>query len=84
MKPLDTAIYWVEYISRHGKKTLRSPLVDVCWWKANSLDIYAFILSVVLLIFYVLKIILKKIYNLYFIVKKNSLHSVHTKSKKVQ
>ncbi|XP_058810708.1 UDP-glucosyltransferase 2-like isoform X2 [Phymastichus coffea] len=61
MTPLDTAIYWVEYVARHGKRCLRSPLVDMPWWQANLLDVYAFVACVLILAYYILKFLVKKI-----------------------
>lgn len=54
MSPMDTSIFWVEYIARHGKDALRSPVVDMPWWQASLLDVYGFILFSMLLIMYVI------------------------------
>ncbi|XP_032453936.1 uncharacterized protein LOC100123458 [Nasonia vitripennis] len=54
MSPMDTSIFWVEYIARHGKDALRSPVVDMPWWQASLLDVYGFILALNLLFLYVL------------------------------
>ncbi|XP_011496133.1 PREDICTED: UDP-glucuronosyltransferase-like [Ceratosolen solmsi marchali] len=83
IKPLDTAIYWIEYISRHGKKAIQSPLVEMQWWKANSLDIYAFIWLVLFFFLYVLQVIVKKIYKLCCPSNQNRASSL-IKSKKIQ
>ena len=58
MSPMDTAAFWIEYVARHGKKCLRSPLVDMPWWQASLLDVYAFIGIVSVVILYVIKVIL--------------------------
>ena len=55
VQPIYSARYWIEYVARHGKDALRSPSVDMPWWQVIQLDVYAFILAVVLIAFYVLK-----------------------------
>ncbi|KAF7987446.1 hypothetical protein HCN44_003208 [Aphidius gifuensis] len=48
--PLDTACYWIEYIGRHGKNSLRSPTLDLAWWQVQLLDVYAAILFIITMI----------------------------------
>lgn len=49
-KPLDRAIWWIEYVIRHkGAKHLRSPAVDLPWYKYLLLDIIGLILGVLIL-----------------------------------
>ena len=80
-KPLDTAIYWIEYIARHGKGALRSPLVDMPWWQANLLDVYAFILAVAIAALYTVKLIVKFICKVCGCMGKRKLASGETKKK---
>ncbi|KAJ8675927.1 hypothetical protein QAD02_011713 [Eretmocerus hayati] len=42
--PSEEAVYWIEYIIRHGPKALRSPIIDLPWWQKETLDIYALFL----------------------------------------
>lgn len=70
MNARDTAIFWVEYIIRNGENALRSPSMDMPWWRAELVDVYLFFFTSLLLIvastlFILLKIIclLKKIIN---------------------
>ena len=62
---MDTAAFWIEYVARHGKGTLKAPVVDMPWWQSSLFDVYAFILSVlvliILIIFYLFKFTLKMI-----------------------
>ncbi|CAB0035783.1 unnamed protein product [Trichogramma brassicae] len=60
MSPLDTAAYWIEFIARNGKKSLRSPLVDMHWWQTSILDVYMFVAVVVFLIVSLVAIIVQK------------------------
>ena len=69
MTPAETVTYWVEYIVRHGKDTLRSPVVDMPWWQVHLIDVYGFILLVIFVIFYVLKKIVKLFISFMFLSK---------------
>ncbi|XP_058790295.1 UDP-glycosyltransferase UGT5-like isoform X2 [Phymastichus coffea] len=53
MPPLETAIYWIEYIHRHGKNALKSSIEDMPWWQASLLDVYAFIAGSFLIALYI-------------------------------
>lgn len=54
MSALDTAMFWIEYVIRHrGAKFMKSPAMEMTWIEYNMLDVYAFILAVVLLFSYV-------------------------------
>ncbi|KAL7295542.1 hypothetical protein TKK_0011183 [Trichogramma kaykai] len=37
--PVDTANFWIEYIHKFGKDSLRSPEIDVAWWKSSLVDV---------------------------------------------
>lgn len=44
MKPMEIAIWWIEYVIRHkGAEHLRSPAVDKAWFKLYSLDVISFL-----------------------------------------
>lgn len=50
---LDTAMYWIEYILRHnGASFMKNPARKLHWIQYAMLDVYGFILAVVLTIFY--------------------------------
>lgn len=55
MTPMDTAVFWIEYIDRHGKNALRSPIVDLSWWQSSLFDVYSFILMVFVLTIFIIK-----------------------------
>ncbi|XP_065348445.1 UDP-glycosyltransferase UGT5-like [Cloeon dipterum] len=47
-KPLDRAVYWVEYVLRHnGAHHLRSAALDLNCFQLALLDVYAFLLIIV-------------------------------------
>lgn len=53
--PLDTAIWWVEYVLRHnGAPHLRSAFDDLSWTEFLLLDVLAFVLAVLLTVSYIL------------------------------
>ncbi|XP_042610493.1 UDP-glucuronosyltransferase 2A1-like isoform X4 [Cyprinus carpio] len=51
MKPLDRAVYWIEFVMRHkGAKHLRVQAHDLSWYQYHCLDVVAFLLSIIALI----------------------------------
>ncbi|XP_040823453.1 UDP-glucuronosyltransferase 2B13-like isoform X1 [Ochotona curzoniae] len=53
MKPLDRAIFWIEYVMRHkGAKHLRVAAYDLTWYQYHSLDVIGFLLACVTIIIY--------------------------------
>lgn len=68
MSPLDTAIYWIEYVIRHkGAPHLRTAAVDMPLYQYLLLDVIAFLLvifiSILLILYYVSKFVFKLIMN---------------------
>ncbi|XP_027826848.2 UDP-glucuronosyltransferase 2C1-like isoform X2 [Ovis aries] len=48
VKPLDRAVFWVEFVMRHkGAKHLRPAFHDLTWFQQNSLDVIGFLLACV-------------------------------------
>lgn len=68
MNSLDTAIYWTEYVIRNGPDSLKSPAVDMPWWKLNLIDVFVFLIASFVLVLYLLFVIvrftLKNLYKL--------------------
>lgn len=51
MKPVDSAVFWIEYVMRHrGAPHLRSESYKMPWYSYHCLDVMAFCLAIVLLI----------------------------------
>ncbi|KAK7174038.1 hypothetical protein R3I93_003767 [Phoxinus phoxinus] len=51
MKPLDQAVYWIEFVMRNkGAKHLRVQAHDLSWYQYHCLDVAAFLLAIVALI----------------------------------
>nr|XP_013001285.1 UDP-glucuronosyltransferase 2B4-like isoform X2 [Cavia porcellus] len=57
VKPLDRAVFWIEFVMRHkGAKHLRVAAHDLSWFQYHSLDVIGFLLaSVATVIFIVTK-----------------------------
>ncbi|XP_008528477.1 UDP-glucuronosyltransferase 2B31-like isoform X1 [Equus przewalskii] len=48
MKPLDRAVFWIEFVMRHkGAKHLRPASHDLNWFQYHSLDVIGFLLACV-------------------------------------
>uniref|UniRef100_A0A452FP65 UDP-glucuronosyltransferase n=1 Tax=Capra hircus TaxID=9925 RepID=A0A452FP65_CAPHI len=48
VKPLDRAVFWVEFVMRHkGAKHLRPAFHDLTWFQHHSLDVIGFLLACV-------------------------------------
>ncbi|KAM8801680.1 UDP-glucuronosyltransferase 2B31-like [Rhynchonycteris naso] len=48
MKPLDRAVFWIEFVMRHkGAKHLRPASLDLTWVQYHSLDVIGFLLACV-------------------------------------
>ncbi|XP_059525688.1 UDP-glucuronosyltransferase 2B31-like isoform X4 [Myotis daubentonii] len=46
MKPLDRAVFWIEFVMRHkGAKHLRPAALDLTWFQYHSLDVIGFLLA---------------------------------------
>ncbi|XP_076291112.1 UDP-glucosyltransferase 2-like [Lasioglossum baleicum] len=63
MKPLDEAVYWIEYVARHGN-VLQSPAIHLTWWQQNLLDVYAFLFVCVAAVLGVVVFVLRKLTRL--------------------
>ena len=57
--PVTRAVYWIEYVVRHGGAPhLRSPELDLNWIQLNNLDVVAALLAALYFIYSLLKFIL--------------------------
>ncbi|XP_053559232.1 UDP-glucuronosyltransferase 2A1 isoform X4 [Bombina bombina] len=54
IKPLDRAVFWIEYVMRHkGAKHLRPASHELTWYQYHCLDVIAFLLACLLIVLYV-------------------------------
>uniref|UniRef100_A0A2K6QSZ0 UDP-glucuronosyltransferase n=1 Tax=Rhinopithecus roxellana TaxID=61622 RepID=A0A2K6QSZ0_RHIRO len=55
MKPLDRAVFWIEFVMRHkGAKHLRVAAHDLTWIQYHSLDVIAFLLACVATVIFII------------------------------
>ncbi|GLV36006.1 UDP-glycosyltransferase family 35 member B1 [Carabus blaptoides fortunei] len=61
-RPLDTAMFWVEYVLRHRNIShLKSPAIYLEWYQINMLDIYATLAAGVILVSALSCLVVKKL-----------------------
>ena len=49
-KPLDTAVWWTEYVLRNGDTSFLKPLgIHQTWYERRLLDVWAFILTTLII-----------------------------------
>ncbi|XP_050315130.1 UDP-glycosyltransferase UGT5-like isoform X2 [Anthonomus grandis grandis] len=71
MSPMDSAIYWVEYVARHGGAPhMRSPAIDMPFYQLYLIDVYGFLVAIVLGVSYINYVIFRLIWR---IMTKNGL-----------
>ncbi|OBS69023.1 hypothetical protein A6R68_02436, partial [Neotoma lepida] len=55
MKPLDRAVFWIEYVMRNkGAKHLRVAAHDLTWFQYHSLDVIGFLLVCVAAVVFII------------------------------
>ncbi|XP_053533154.1 UDP-glucuronosyltransferase 2A1 isoform X3 [Ictalurus punctatus] len=55
MKPLDQAVFWIEFVMRNkGAKHLRVEAHNLTWYQYHCLDVAAFLLSIITLAVFIL------------------------------
>ncbi|CAH2232875.1 jg16634 [Pararge aegeria aegeria] len=51
MSPLDTAMFWLEYVIRNkGAEYIKNPARNMNWFAYNMVDVYAFILAILTIV----------------------------------
>ncbi|XP_037387454.1 UDP-glucuronosyltransferase 2A2-like isoform X1 [Pygocentrus nattereri] len=55
VKPLDEAVFWIEYVMRNkGAGHLRVASHSLNWYQYHSLDVLVFLISILALVFYII------------------------------
>ncbi|XP_055153410.1 UDP-glucuronosyltransferase 2B30-like isoform X4 [Symphalangus syndactylus] len=55
VKPLDRAVFWIEFVMRHkGAKHLRVAAHDLTWFQYHSLDVIGFLLACVATVIFII------------------------------
>lgn len=66
MDALETAMFWIEYVIRNkGAHYMKNPALDLSWVAYTMIDVYAFVLILVLGSLYVITKIFKLISSLF-------------------
>lgn len=83
LSPLDTAIYWIEYVIRNGPNSLKSPAVDIPWWKLNLIDVIVVLIACFILTLYLLFILVKIAITHFYKLKTKSIAERENKLNRV-
>ncbi|XP_056242281.1 UDP-glucuronosyltransferase 2C1-like [Seriola aureovittata] len=71
MKPLDQAVFWIEYVIRHkGARHLQTQSNKMSWFVYNSVDVIAALLTVVLVIIFTCISIVRLLWRMIFVGRK--------------
>ncbi|CAH0555383.1 unnamed protein product [Brassicogethes aeneus] len=66
LTPMDTAVYWIEYVIRHnGAHHLKSPSLKLKWYQINMLDIAIILTLFTILLFVIFYFIIKHIISMF-------------------
>ncbi len=53
MKPLDEAVFWIEFVMRNkGAKHLRVEAHNLTWYQYHCLDVFAFLITILTVVLY--------------------------------
>lgn len=56
LHPLDEAVYWVEYVIRHGgARHMQSQAVDISLFQYHSVDVYGFLIAVAFVLWKIIR-----------------------------
>lgn len=58
---MDSAIYWTEYVARHGDAPSALPSTKKTWFERSLLDVYSILLVVLLVCLAVVYLIFRKV-----------------------
>lgn len=71
VKPLDQAVFWIEYVMRHkGARHLQTQAHKMSWFVYNSVDVIVTLLTVVLLITFIFFSVVRLLWRMIFVGKK--------------
>lgn len=67
MSPSNETVYWIEYVIRNGGDVLRSPALEFTWWQLQLLDVYGFVLLVLVLVLMTFVMITRLVFKKIFV-----------------
>lgn len=66
LTPLQTAVYWIEYVIRHrGALHLRSASMDLNFWQYHALDVFAILAGWLLVSLVAFALLLRVVWRRY-------------------
>uniref|UniRef100_A0A674P1U1 UDP glucuronosyltransferase 5 family, polypeptide F1 n=1 Tax=Takifugu rubripes TaxID=31033 RepID=A0A674P1U1_TAKRU len=66
MKPMDSALFWIEFVMRHkGAAHLRTESYRLPWYSYHSVDVLLFLIAVVFLVLLVFVVLVWSCFRLY-------------------
>ncbi|KAG7213732.1 hypothetical protein KM043_002966 [Ampulex compressa] len=81
--PLETAVWWTEYIGRgNGLPYLRSEALDLPWYRRHLLDVALFLLTILLALIYLLYLTVKFLSPFFLTAKRAQINGEIRRSKK--
>lgn len=64
MSPENSVVYWTEYLIRHAKSSnFQLPATDASWASHFMMDLFAVFAGTIILSYFFIRIIVKKIMN---------------------
>uniref|UniRef100_A0A3Q3FEI1 UDP-glucuronosyltransferase n=1 Tax=Labrus bergylta TaxID=56723 RepID=A0A3Q3FEI1_9LABR len=71
MKPLDQAVFWIEYVIRHkGASHLKTQSYKMSWFVYNSVDVIAALLAVIFLVTTICILFVRFVWRKFFLWRK--------------
>lgn len=71
MKPLDQAMFWIEYVIRHkGARHLQTQSYKMSWFVYNSVDVITALSAVVCLVVFICFLFVRSLWRMIFVGKK--------------
>lgn len=58
--PLETAVYWAEHVAETGGTLLQSEAIHLPWYIYYSVDVWAFVITVTIVISFLFVLLVKK------------------------
>lgn len=71
MKPLDQAVFWIEYVMKHkGARHLKTRSYKMSWFVYNSVDVIAALLTIALLVTFICISVVRLLWKIIIVRKK--------------
>ncbi|KAJ8929285.1 hypothetical protein NQ314_018040 [Rhamnusium bicolor] len=65
VNPVDLAIYWLEYVIRHGGAPhIKNSSLKLHWFQLYLVDVISFVILFIIIFYYYFKLLLRNIYRM--------------------